>query len=155
MTDKTKTPASEMFDQALKNYEQALQTGLKIQEEAGKCWTKLLNPAASPLDLQKQVIAMANEVIPATQKNMEAYLQRLEQNSRASVDLLKKGIEAAQTASFQEGQGMLVDFCENSLTSLKTNAQAIVDLNCKAVDSWIAMVKKATSDVVGPKAEKA
>ena len=53
MTDKTKTPASEMFDQALKNYEQALRTGVKVQEEAGKCWTKLLNQAASPPDWQK------------------------------------------------------------------------------------------------------
>ena len=87
MTDKTKAPASEVFDQALKNYEQALRAGLKLQEEAGRCFTKLLNHAASPQDLQKQVTALANEFIPATQKSMESCLGLLEQNSRASVDL--------------------------------------------------------------------
>jgi translation initiation factor 2 alpha subunit (eIF-2alpha) len=155
MTDQAKAPASEMFDQALKNYEQALRTGLKLQEEAGKCWTKLLNQAASPQDLQKQMAAMANDVIPATQKTMEGYLDLLEQNSRASVDLLKKGMDAAQTTSFAEGQGKVVDFCESSLKSLKANAQAIVDINGKTIDSWISVVKKATADVVELKAAKA
>jgi hypothetical protein len=155
MTDKTRNPGSAMFDQALENYEQALRNGLKLQEEAAKCWSKLLNQAASPQDLPKQVTAMANEVIPATQKHLEACLELLRQNSHTSVDLLKQGIEAAQTTSLVEGQGKLVDFCESSLKSLKANAQAIVDLNSKAVDSWVGLMKKATGDVVERKAETA
>jgi hypothetical protein len=155
MTDKTKAPASEMFDQALKNYEQALRTGLKLQEEAGRCFTKLLNQAASPQDLQKQVTTMANDYIPATQKSMESYLGLLEQNSRTSVDLLKKGLEASQTTTFGDTQSKVVEFCEASLKSLKANAQAIVDINAKAIDSWVSMVKKATAEVAEPKAEKA
>jgi translation initiation factor 2 alpha subunit (eIF-2alpha) len=155
MTDKTKNPASEMFDQALQNYEQALRTGLQVQEEAGRCWTKLLNQAASPHDWQKQLTSLANDVIPPTQKTMEGYLNLLEQNSRASVELLKKGIEAAQTKGFAEGQGKLVEFCEGSLKSLKANAQAIVDLNGKAIDSWVSVVKKTTANVVELKAGKA
>ena len=155
MTDKTKAPASEMFDQALKNYEQALRTGLKLQEEAGKCFTKLLNQAASPQDLQKQVTSTANDCIPATQKAMEGYLELLEQNSRASVDLLKKGLEAAQSTTFADTQSKVVEFCEASLKSLKSNAQAIVDINTKAIDAWVNIVKKATAEVVEPKAEKA
>jgi hypothetical protein len=94
-------------------------------------------------------------MIPATQKTMEGYLDLLEQNSRASVDLLKKGMEAAQMTSLAEGQGKMVDFCESSLKSLKANAQAIVDINGKAIDSWISVVKKATGEVVELKAAKA
>ena len=144
MTEKTKNPASELFDQGLKNYEQALRTGLKVQEEAGKCWTKLLNQAASPQDLQKQITSLANDVIPATQKSMEGCLELLEQNSRASVELVKKGMEAAQTTNYPDTQAKVVEFCESSLKSLKANAQAIVDINAKAIDSWMAFVKKAT-----------
>ena len=155
MTEKTKNPATEMFDQGLKNYEQALRTGLKLQEDAGKYWTKLLNQAASPQDLQKQITSLANDVIPATQKSLENYLELLEQNSRASVDLLKKGMEAAQTTNVTDTQAKVVEFCESSLKSLKANAQAVVDINTKAIDSWISFVKKATVEVAEPKAEKA
>ena len=155
MTEKTKNPATEMFDQGLKNYEQALRTGLKLQEDAGKYWTKLLNQAASPQDLQKQITSLANDVIPATQKSLENYLELLEQNSRASVDLLKKGMEAAQTTNVTDTQAKVVEFCESSLKSLKANAQAVVDINTKAIDSWISFVKKAIVEVAEPKAEKA
>ncbi len=155
MSEEAKNPASEMFDQGLKNYEQALRTGLKVQEEAGKCWTKLLNQAASPQDLQKQFASMANDVIPATQKSMEGCLELLEQNSRASVELVKKGMEAAQATNLPDMQARVADFCESSLKSLKANAQAIIDLNGKAMDSWMTFVKKATAEVPKPKMEKA
>ncbi len=86
---------------------------------------------------------------------MQGCLDLLEQNSRASVDLMKKGLEAVQTANFADTQGKLVEFCEGSLKSLKANAQAIVDINSKAIDSWMNLVKKATADGVELKAEKA
>ena len=154
MTDKAKYPESELFDQAWKSYDQALRTGLKIQEDAGKCFTKMLNQAASPEELHKQVASMANDFIPATQKSLDDYLALLEQNSRASVDLMKKGVDAAQTTNLADTQGKLVEFCEASLRSLKANAQAVVDVNTKAIDSWMVFVKKAAA-AVDLKAEKA
>ena len=155
MKSKTENPVLDMLDQGLKNYEQALRTGLKVQEEAGKCWTELLSQAASPQDLQKHITSFSNDVIPATQKSMEAYLELLEQNSRASVDLIKKGMETALEAGYPDTQAKVVEFCETSLKSLKANTQAIVDINAKAIDSWMAFVKKATAEVAQPKAEKA
>lgn len=155
MQEQCKNPASEMLDQGLKNYEQALRTGLKLQEEAGKCWTKLLNQAASPQDLQKQMASMVNDMIPATQKSMEGYLGLIEQNTRASVDLVKKGLEAAQATNYAEAQHKVTNFCESTLNALKANSQAIFDINAKAVDSWVAFVKKATAENHEPKAHAA
>jgi hypothetical protein len=155
MTDKTTNAQSELFDQGLKNYEQALAAGVKIHEEACKYWTKMLNRSSSPQDFQKYVSSMASDVIPATQKAMDGCVELLEQTSRSSVDLLKKGFEAAQVSDYGESQAKVVEFCESSLKSLKSNAQAIVDINAKAVDSWLAFVKKATTEVLEPKAAKA
>lgn len=152
MTEKAKAPASEVFDQALKNYEQALRAGIKVQEEAAAYWTKLFNRAAARPNLQKQITSIANEVIPPTQKYMEGCLAILEQNSRASVDLMKKGVEAVQTTNLAESQSKLVDFCESTLKSLKSYSQAVVDLNTKAMDSWVGIVKKASSEAVAEKA---
>jgi hypothetical protein len=144
-----------MFDQALASYEQALREGLRFHEEAGRCWAKLLAQAASRQEWEKQLSALASDAIPATQKSLEGYLGLLEQNSRASVEMLKKGLEAAQATSVAEGQGRLVDFVESSLRSLRTQAQAVVELNGKAVDSWIGLVKQAAGEVAERKPEKA
>jgi hypothetical protein len=154
MKDKVENPASDMLDQGLKNYEQALRMGLNVQEEAGKWWNRLLSQAVLPQDLQKRIAALTNEVIPATQKAMDNYLKIMEQNSAASIELVKKGMEAAQTTNYADTQSKVVEFCESSLKSLKASTQAVVDINAKAMDSWFAFVKKATAEVTEPKAAK-
>src|SRR5688572_17110487 len=93
MTDKAKPPVSEVFDQAMKNDEQALRTGLKFQEETGKSWVNLFNQSGSPQDAYKQ---FASDVIPTAQKRVGECVELLEQNSRAGFDLLKKGMETTQ-----------------------------------------------------------
>src|ERR1043166_3305666 len=125
MTDKTKPPVSEVFDQALKNYEQTLRTSLKLQEEAGRWWTNLLTQASSAQDWQKRVTAVTTDVIGPTQKRMEEYLGLIEQNNRANVELLKKAFEAAQTTGPSECQAKWVDFWQTSLNSVQANAQAV------------------------------
>ena len=152
MTDKAKPPVSEVFDQAMKNYEQALRTGLKFQEETGKWWVNLFNQSGSQQDAYKQ---FASDVIPAAQKRFGECVELLEQNSRTGFDLLKKGMETTQTTSIGETQTKCVDFCEQSLKSLRTNAQAVADINAKAIDSWIEFVKKTSAEVVEPKTAKA
>ena len=152
MTDKAKPPVSEVFDQAMKNYEQALRTGLKFQEETGKWWVNLFNQSGSQQDAYKQ---FTSDVIPAAQKRFGECVELLEQNSRTGFDLLKKGVETTQTTSIGETQSKWVDFCEQSLKSLRTNAQAVADINAKAIDSWIEFVKKASAEVVEPKTAKA
>jgi hypothetical protein len=155
MSDKTKTPASELFDQALKNYEQTLRTGLKVQEEAGRWWTNLLAQATSAQDWQKKVTAAANDVIPPIQKRMEDYVALIEQNNRTNVDLLKKAMEAAQTATPGECQARWVEFLEGTTHALQTNAQAVTQINSKMVDSWIGFIKKNNGEFAEVKASKA
>jgi hypothetical protein len=155
MTNKTKPPGSEVFDQALKNYEQTLRTGLKLQEEAGQWWTNLLNQAASARDWQKRVTAATNDVISPAQKRMEEYLGLIEQSNRANVDLLKKALEAAQTAAPSECQSKWVDFWQASLNSLQANAQAVTQINSKMMESWISFVKKNATELAQPALSKA
>jgi len=155
MKEKIENPASEMLDQGLKNYEQALRMGLNVQEEAGKWWSRLLSQAVSPQDLQKRLASLTNEAIPATQKAMENYRKVLEQASADSVELIKKGLEAAQTTDYGDAQSKVVEFCESSLKSLRANTQAVVDINTKAVDSWFAFVKKASCEEAEPRVAKA
>lgn len=78
-----------------------------------KAGTKLITPG------QGTLAALTNEVIPATQKAMDNYLKIMEQNSAASIELVKKGMEAAQTTNYADTQSKVVEFCESSLKSLK------------------------------------
>lgn len=154
MNDKTKAPASEIFEQALKNYEQALKTGLKLQEESGKMVTDLLNQATSMEDWQKKVTAMTKDAIPTAQKRMNECVGLIEQNSKTSLDLLKKAVDATLVPPGPEAQNRWMDLWESSLSNLRDNAKAITEINTKVVDTWLEFVRK-NAETATPKSAKA
>jgi hypothetical protein len=138
---------SDIADKALKGYEQAMRTGVKLQEEATHWWTNILNQAASPHDWQQRVNnvgAIANGIMPAAQRRMEEILQLMEKNSRTGADLVKKAVDAAQTPVIAESQAKWMDFWTASMSAARSNAEAFTEINSKAIDSWINYVRKNT-----------
>ncbi len=140
-------PVTEMADKAMKNYEQALRTGLKLQEEAVKCWNHMFNQTASPQDWQKRFTnftAMTSEVMPMTQRRMEEMLDLMEKNSRTGAELMKKAVDAAQTPILGESQAKWMEFWTSSMGAARSNAEAITQISARAIDSWIDFVRKNT-----------
>lgn len=154
MKEKTETKETtrekamaDMADKALKNYEQIVRTGLKLQEEAGRCFTSMLTHGASLQDWQKpftNLTSVANGVLPQAQKRMEEVLDLVENNTRTGVDLMKKAVDAAQTPVIAESQSKWMDFWTASLGAARTNAEALMQMNTRALDSWIDFVQKNT-----------
>lgn len=153
--DKTK-PVTELYEQAVKNYEQALKAGLKTQEESVKVWAGFLNQGTTPQDWQKKTKALADDLIPQAQKAVDDGLKLIEQNSRASVELLKKAVAAGQATSAQDAQSKLLSFWESSLNAMRDSAVAVTQANNKAIESWVAYVRKTgeatTTATTGAKA---
>jgi hypothetical protein len=150
---KTK-PLSEAADKAMKNYEQAVRTGLKVQEEAAHLWTNLLNQSASPQDWQKRfsgATTVANGILPAAQKRLEEVVHLVEQNTKASTDLFKKAADVCQTTTLPECQSKWLDLCTASVDLARSNFEAATQINSRAVDSWIDYVRKS-ADVTEVKA---
>jgi hypothetical protein len=143
-TDEKSRPVSDLFEQAMKNYEQALKTGMKFQEESSRVWSGLLGQATSPQDWGKKVKAMADEVIPQTQKSLEDGLKLIEQSNRSGIDLLKKAVAVAQAASAQEAQSRCLGFWEASLNVMRDTAVAATQAHNKAMESWVTTVRRTT-----------
>src|SRR5436305_13671999 len=90
-------PVSEMAEKAMRNYEQALRTRVKLQEEAGRWWTTMLNQTTSTQDWQKRmsnITSVANGVMPVAQRRMEEVMDLMQKNSRTGADLVKKAVAA-------------------------------------------------------------
>jgi hypothetical protein len=142
MTTKDKAQNYELFEQALKNYEQALQAGLKLQQESAKWWTDLLAQSGSPQEWQARFNELASESMVAAQKRMEENLKLVEQSSRTGIDLLKQAVDATKVDSVSTGQAKLQELWEASLAALRANATAINQANTKLVESCIQFAPK-------------
>ena len=142
MSEKAKTQGHELFDQAIKNYEQALQAGLKLQQESARWWLDTMAQAGSPQDWQAKANEAASESVAILQKRLEENLKLLEQSSRNSLDLLKKAMEAAKAETASTSQARVQELWEASLEALRSNATAIQQTNTKWIESWAQFLPK-------------
>lgn len=142
-TEQQTKPVNDLLDQALKSYEQAWKTGARMQEESARFFTNLVSQSAAPQDWPKRVKAMTDEFIPQTQKSMDDGLKQLEVNSRASVELLKKAVSAAQATTPQEAQSRLLGLWEASLNTMRDTMVTVTQSHQKAVESWMSYARKS------------
>jgi hypothetical protein len=138
---------SDLTEKAIKNYEQIVRTGLRLQEEVGRCWTSMLSHSTSLHDWQRPITnftTMTNSILPDAQKRMQEALDLVEKNTRTGVELMKKAADAAQTTSLAESQNRWMDFWNSSLEAARANTEAVMQLNTRAMDAWLNVVQKNT-----------
>jgi hypothetical protein len=138
---------SEITEKALKNCEQAVRTGLKLQEEAVVWWTKLINQSTVGQDWQKPlqtVTCLADKIMPEAQKRMEEVLGFMEKNSRTGAHLMQKAVDAAQTPVISDSQAKWMEFWTTSLGAVRSSTEELTQIGAKAIDSWVEFVRKNT-----------
>lgn len=144
MKEKTK-PISDITDAAMKNYEHAVRTSLKLQEEAGRLWNSVFTQGNLAQDWQKRfsnVTGIANSLVPLAQNRLEDVMTLLEKNNRTSAELMKKAVDAAQTPTLPESQAKWMDFWTSSVGAVRSNTEAFTEMSNKALDSWVAFVRQ-------------
>lgn len=147
--EKTKGQDSQVADiaeQAARNYEQALRTGMKFQQEARQWWNGLLDQGASAEDWQKRATdftALADSLRPATQKRMQEVLDLVEKNSRTGTEILRKAGEAAQAPAMPQSQSKWMDVWTSSLSAARYNAEAALQIQTRAMETWIEFIEKS------------
>ena len=142
-----KNTLSDITDKTMRNYQQALQMGVKLQEETVKCWTSMLNQTPAVPDLQKgfsNFTKVANTVLPAAQRRMEEVLELFEKNTRTGTELMRKAADASQAQSPGDGQNKWTDFWSSSVGVFRANAEALSQINARAMDSWLELVRKSS-----------
>jgi hypothetical protein len=156
MTEKAKThrkentterTTSETAETARRNYEQALRTGQRFQEEAGQWWTRMLSQTAMAADWQKQfenLTSLSTRVMPLAQRRMEEMMDLVEKNGRTSAELMRKAVEAAQTPAIAESQAKWMEFWTSSMRAVQANFEEFSEISTHAIDSWIEFIRKNT-----------
>lgn len=152
MNQKNKSAPVEVFEQALKNFEQALKNGLKLQEESAQWWSNTLQQAATVDELQKQIQAMTKDVLPHAQKRVKEYAKLVDENGQNSLELFQKAIDTALTPPSPENGRKWVEFWQSSVEAVRRNAQAVTEINDQLVDSWLSFARKTGGTTV-PKAK--
>lgn len=149
MKMKVQPNMSELFDQAIETFDSALKTGVRIQEEATRWWTDMLRESDTLQELQHRAQTMMMEALPTTQKNVDQYIKLLDKTYHTSIELLNKALQASQSGSLSDAQQRIQEFWEATFAALRTNAQAIVQVNSKTMEAWSEMARRDMSESWG------
>jgi hypothetical protein len=127
---------ADVVNQAVEGFNSALRAGLKAQEESVRWWLDAMGEAGSVQALQKKVEEFVETAIPTMQKNTQDYLKVLDENSRNSLELLKKALDTTQSDSMAEVQGKMRELWEGSLSAVRRNVQSMLQLNSRIMQSY-------------------
>jgi len=136
---------TELFDQAIRNYEQALRTGVRMQEDTTKWWANFLNQSVWPQEWQKQISTVMAHAIPTAQKNLEDSLRLLDQSSKTGLNLLKRAMDGTRGSAASDVQDQVQELWSSSLNVLQSNMRAITESQSRMMESWSEFVRKGVA----------
>ena len=147
-SNQTTESVTGMADAARKNYEHAIRTGKRFQEEAGEWWTRMLTQTATTTDWQRnfsRFTVMAGNAVPLAQRCLQSAMDVMEKNSRNGADLLRKAVDAAQAPGLAESQAKWLEFWTSSMKAAQSNVEAVTHLGTQTIDSWIDFVRETSN----------
>ncbi|MDB6124960.1 MAG: hypothetical protein JWQ71_3953 [Pedosphaera sp.] len=133
---------TELFDQAMKSYEQALRTGVKLQEDTTRWWSNFMNQSAWPQELQRQVSSVMSQAIPTAQRNMEESLRLIDQTSRTGLNLLKRTMDGTRSNPASEAQSQVQELWQSSMNVMQSNLQSITQSQARVMESWAEFMRR-------------
>jgi hypothetical protein len=130
---------SEMFDQATETFNLAIRNGVRMQEEASRWFNGMLGSTATMQTWQREVQDAERETAPIIQKTMQEGLKALDRGWRSGLELLKKAVDAGQSAAAMQSKAQAL--WEASLSTFRTECQAMAEANARAMEMWTELAR--------------
>ncbi|HTW95598.1 MAG TPA: hypothetical protein VMD30_12425 [Tepidisphaeraceae bacterium] len=145
MSTKTEFDATEVLESAANAFGDAMKAGVKAQEEVVKWWTNALDGGCGcqVTDFRKRAKQLFDEAVPAAQKQAQDWIKLIDSNSRRSIDLLRKALDADQegvAAGFTDAARKL---WEESIAVVKENIETLTQTNVKMLEVWADLLRKS------------
>jgi hypothetical protein len=133
---------NEIFHEAMHSYEEALKSGIQLQEESVNLWKDLLSKLGSPEEFQAKLKSLSADVFPNARKRMEEFIETFNRTSNQAMDLFEKTLSVYQSTSVTDAQRRVQDLVESSLATLRVNVHTALNTNAKILASWKELVDR-------------
>lgn len=135
-------PGAEMFDQAVRSCEQALRTGVRLQEDAARWWTNFLQQSSYTQDWHRQMSSVVSQAIPTAQRNLEESLRLVDQSCKTGLNLLKRAVDAPRTNAASDMHFQVQEIFQSSINVMQSNMQAITESQARVMESWTEFMRR-------------
>ena len=136
---KTTAATAEAINEAMRSYENALKSGIRLQEESVK---DVLTKLGSPEEFQAKLDSLKADAFANARKQTEEFVETFNRTSNQTIDLFEKTLGVYQATSVTDAQRRVHDLIENSLAALRVNVHSALNANAKIIASWKELVDR-------------
>lgn len=129
---------SNLFRQANETFQNAMQTGLKMQQEMLSAWTKPFT--AETENFQERGRKMIDASVKMVQKNFEESQRLADTQYRQSLDLLKKAFDAAKPGDKNDLFENTKTLWQQTMDTMRHNAEQLAKTNTTVIENWSDLV---------------
>lgn len=151
MATSTQNQASEdLFRQAIRAWESAAETGVKMQEESAK-WLRqtFSSETGSMTDWYNKSQSILSETIVKSQENIDETVRLMNQQAESSIRLIQKALEAKGGESEADAREKFTQWWETAVETMRANSEAVLNSNRKVLATWTEMAKKIQDQATG------
>jgi hypothetical protein len=130
---------NEMFGQAAEFFQNAVQAGIRIQEQGTKSMSQLMSGLSSPQQWQESAQATMTQLMETTEKNMAEAIELMNRNTKSTMELLEKAFKAREAMGQGDGQARMREMWETAVGSFLRNSEVMLQANNRLLESWQKM----------------
>ena len=136
MTTATQSNLNELYRNALEQFESALKTGIKIQEESIKMWTNWAKePPIMPDWTQKAQTAVL-DTLSSMPEHLEESMQVLNEQSKNAMEMLHKAFDVSRSGNVSEAQEKTPRTVGNEPGRVANNIHSLLKVQSQAMQKW-------------------
>jgi hypothetical protein len=140
MSDTFALNIEEILRESGDNYEKALKSGIKLQEDTINLWKDVLEKLASPEELKAKLEEISAEVVPAARKQMEEAVETLSRTRDQVLSLSEKTVSVYKAPTLPEAQLRIKELTESYFAVARENVKIALDAKARVIGYWSNLI---------------
>jgi hypothetical protein len=143
MSDSPSVYIEEILRESIDNYEKALKSGIKLQENTINNWKDVLPKFGSLEEFKAKVEEfkakleeLGAEVLPAARKQLDEVVATLSRTSEQVLSLSEKTVSVYTAPTLPEAQSRLKEVTESYFAAARENLKIAFDANTRVIGYW-------------------
>ena len=126
----------EVLRESIDNYEKALKSGIKFQEDTINRWKEVLTKLQSPEEFRAKLEELSAEVVPAARKQLEETVATLSRTGEQVLSLSEKAVSVYKSPTLEEAKSRFQDLTGSYFAAARENLKIAFDANARVLGYW-------------------
>lgn len=132
-----------VWREASESFNKTMQAGVKLQEETARFWSDMVGRTTD--ELRTRWEHAASDAAPISRKNTERFQHLFDEQSKRSLELLRKSMDVASVRTPAEMFDAIGQLWQTTFDSMRETNDALTRMNSELMESFSGAVKSTAA----------